>query len=219
MKAGFWYPLRVAMVGIAWNTNLVSEEDAKILQDWQGITDPRWKGKAAVVDPVAGGVAYLPWYAWTKLYGADFITKVAQNEPRVMRGINPTSAALAAGDVSVIFNASETGLLPLFDKGAPIEWSLPNPGIGPLTGQGIPANPPHPAAAKLYQEYAFTEEGYSVWQKDGGTPARKGVKDQRPVASESWYHMPEDIFAYDPADATKAADEINANFSKAIASK
>jgi ABC-type Fe3+ transport system substrate-binding protein len=217
-KSGYWYPLRVAMVGIAWNTNLVSEEDAMALTDWKGVTDPRWKGKAAVVDPVAGGVAFLPWYVWTQLYGPDFIPKIGENvAPRVMRGTNPTSAALAAGDIAVILNASETGLLPLLAKGAPIRWSLPEPGIGPLTGQAIPDGAPHPNAAKLYQEYAFTEEGYGLWQKEGGAPARKGFKDQRAVAKETWYKMPDELYEYDPAEVTKSVDEIVGIFRKAIA--
>ena len=216
-KTGFWYPLRIAMVGVAWNTNLVSEEDAKTLSSWEGITDPRWKGKAAVVDPSAGGVAYLPWYAWTKVYGPEFIEKIGAIEPRVMSGTNPTSAALAAGDIAIIMNASETGLLPLLEKGAPIRWSLPEPGVGPLTGQAIPNKAPHPNAAKLYQEYAFTEEGYALWQKDGGAPARNGVKDQRSVADKTWYRLPEKQFEYDPAEATAALEKIVGHFKKAVA--
>lgn len=217
-KVGYWYPLRVAMVGIAWNTNVVSDEDAKILQDWKGIADPRWKGKAAVVDPVAGGVALLPWYVWTKLYGPEFIQKIGENvAPRVMRGTNPTSAALAAGDIAVILNASETGLLPLQAKGAPIRWSMPSPGIGPLTGQAIARNAPHPNAAKLYQEYAFTTEGYGLWQKEGGAPARKNFKDQRDVAGLPWYKMPDELYEYDPMTVTDSVDEIIGIFRKAIA--
>ena len=214
---GYWYALRIAMVGIAWNTNLVSADDAKILQNWKSIADPRWKGKASVVNPVAGGVSLLPWFVWEKLYGDDFIKTVGENKPRVMSGTNPAAAALAAGDVSVLFNASETGLLPLQLKGAPIQWSLPSPGIGPLTGQAIATHAPHPDAAKLYQEYAFTLEGYQVWQKLGGAPARKSTQDQRSVAKQPWYHLPDEIYNADPAEVTKDAPAVRALFNKLVA--
>jgi iron(III) transport system substrate-binding protein len=219
-KEGFWYPLRLALSGIAWNTDLVSEGDAKILQDWKGIVDPRWKGRAVVVDPTSGaGIVYVPFYVWDKLYGPTFIEQIGAQRPRVVNGINNAAASLASGDVAVIFNASETGLLPLWQKGAPIRWSLPDPGIGPATGQGIAAKAPHLNAAKLYQEYAFAEEGYDAWYLLGGAPARSGLKDKRQVASEPWYKYPKEFFAFDPADANKQGRDIAERFNKAVGGK
>ncbi len=205
---GYAYPLRVAMVGIAWNTNLVNATDAQGLSTWQGVTDPRWKGRAGIVDPAAGGVAYLPWYAWDQLYGQSFIQKITANKPQVFSAINPAAAALASGSISVLLNASETGLLPLQAKGAPIQWSLPSPGIGPATLQAVAANAPDPSAARLFQEYTFTAAGYPLWQKDGGAPSRLNYQDQRPIAKQSWYHMPTTMFSYDPGAATAAQSQI-----------
>lgn len=207
-KAPYWYGLRAAMVGAAWNTDLVSEADAKVLADWSGIADPRWKDRAAVVDPSAGGVAYLPWYIWSKLYGPEFLGRIGALRPRIFVSINVAAAALASGDIAVVLNASETGLLPLQQRGAPIRWSMPTPGIGPMTGQAIAGHAPHPNAARLYQEYSFTREGYGLWQKEGGAPVRSGFKDLRPVAAQPWYKLPDTFHDYDRADATKAEREI-----------
>lgn len=219
-KEGFWYPLRLALSGIAWNTDLVSEADAKILQDWKGVLDPRWKGRAVVVDPTSGGgIVYAPVYAWDQMFGPSFIEQLGTQKPRVVAGINNAAAALAAGDVAVIFNASETGLLPLWQKGAPIRWSLPVPGIGPATGQAIATKAPHPNAAKLYQEYAFAEEGYTAWYLLGGAPARSGLADKRQVASEPWYKYPKEFYSYDAADANKKSRDIAERFSKAVGGK
>lgn len=216
MAAGRWYPLRVALVGIAWNTDLVSEEEAEILSDWQGLTDPRWQDRGIVVDPRAGGVAYLPWYAWNELYGEEFIEALGGLNPRVISGINNAASALASGDVAIIFNASETGLLPLLERGAPVQWSLPDPGVGPLTGQIVPTEAPHPNAARLYQEYSFTEEGYGLWHELGGAAARIGFEDRRPVADNDWYVLPENMFEYDPAEATDATPAIVEMFNKYV---
>ena len=217
-RSGFWYALRVALVGVAWNTDLVSDEEAKKLQTWDGIVDPVWKGRAAVVDPSAGGVAYLPWYIWLQSYGPEFLEKIGALKPRVISAIVPASASLASGDVAILLNASETGLLPLLDRSAPIKWSLPEPGIGPMTGQAIAAQAPHPAAAKLYQEYSFTEEGYGIWQKLGGAPARKGFQDQRPVAKEKWYKVPTSFAPYDRAGASTSMSSVMDSFRKLVAS-
>lgn len=216
-RSGYWYALRVALVGIAWNTDLVTDEEAAKLRTWDGVIDPTWTGRAEVVDPSAGGVAYLPWYIWLQRFGIGFFDKIAALKPRIAAAVVPAGASLAAGDVAVLLNASETGLLPLFDRGAPIRWSLPEPGIGPMTGQAIAANAPHPAAAELYQEYSFTQEGYGIWQKLGGAPARRGVKDQRPVAKESWYKVPATFAEYDRADASSKTPEVMGLFRSHIA--
>src|SRR5690606_23745112 len=90
----WWYPLRVALVGVAWNTDLVSEEDAAILSEWEGLLDPRWRDRGIVVDPSAGGVAYLPWFVWDRVYGEDFIKGIGEQNPRVIQGINNAAASL-----------------------------------------------------------------------------------------------------------------------------
>ena len=43
-RPGYWYPLRVALVGMAWNSSLVSPDKAKLLSDWKGAIDPIWAG-------------------------------------------------------------------------------------------------------------------------------------------------------------------------------
>ena len=215
-KGGFWYPLRIAINGIAWNTDIVSDEEAKFLTSWEGLTDPRWKGRGVIVDPSGGGVVYLPFYAWEKMYGPDFLEKIGAQRPRVVSGINTAAAALASGDVAIIFNASETGLLPIWRKGAPIRWSIPSPAVGPITGQAIAGKPPHQNAARLYQEYAFTTEGYTAWYMLGGMPVRSGLKDQRKVASEPWYMYPNEVWAYDTRDSEQSARGIIEKFGRLI---
>jgi iron(III) transport system substrate-binding protein len=212
----FWNAFRYALVGIAWNTDIVTEEEAGLLQEWEGIIDPIWKGRAGVVDPGAGGVAFLPWYAWTELYGEEFIAAIGANEPRVFSGTNPASGALASGDIAVYFNASESGLVPLQLDGAPIRWSLPDPGVGPVGGDGISANAPHPNAAKLYMEYSYTEEGYALFQEFSGAPTRFNYDDRRAVANEPWYQLPGSALDYDPDEATAAREHVLDLFARYI---
>lgn len=209
---GYWYSMRRGMAGVAWNTDLVSDEDAAKLAEWEGIVDPRWKDVAGIGDIAAGGVAYLPFYAWSELYGDEFYKKLGELNIRNIAGTNNAAAALASGDIEVLLNASETALVPLLEKGAPIKWSLPSPGVGPLTGQAITSNAPHPNAAKLFQEYAFTEEGYALFQSLGGVPTRIGTPDARTVAQEDWYSLPDEMFSYSEKEATDAVPTILEKF-------
>jgi ABC-type Fe3+ transport system substrate-binding protein len=81
-----------------------------------------------------------------------------------------------------------------------------------VTGQAIAARAPHPNAAKLYHEYAFTAEGSALWQKHGGAPARIGAKDQRPIAAEPWYKYPSKFLDYDPQEVTALYPKISGLF-------
>src|SRR6202012_5200239 len=130
--AGYVYPIHRGTTALAWNTNLVNDQQDKLLMDWKGITDPVWAGRAGVTDPSGSASALRPWYIWPKLYGDDFIPKIGALKPRVFTGSSPASAALASGDIAVILNASEVNLSPLWRSGAPVRWALPEPGIGGL---------------------------------------------------------------------------------------
>jgi iron(III) transport system substrate-binding protein len=213
---GYWYPIRRTLTGIAWNTDLVSPEEASKLQEWKGVLDPVWKDRAIYVDPAVGGNTFAPLYLWQTLYGPDFIKQLGEQHPRIISGINNAAASLASGDVAVIFNANETGLLPLWEKGAPIQWSLPSPGLGPLTAQMLVKDGPHPNAAVLYHEYTFTAEGYSTWQAIGGAGARLGIDDKREIVSEPWYKLPSKMFPYDPKKASEAFPTILAEFNEFV---
>ena len=216
-QSGYWYPFRASTMGIAWNTDTVTDDEAKILSTWHGMLDPRWKGRAGVADPASGGAAYIPWYLWPKIYGQEFMDGLKKSQPRAFIAVNPTVAALASGDIDVYFGADDASLSPVWASGAPIKWTIPEPAIGTPTGQAISATAPHPNAARLYQEYAFTEEGYGAWQSVGGGPSvREGFHDLRDVAKEDWYKSPEKFFEYDPAEATNARDAVNKMFHEVV---
>lgn len=214
-RKGFWYPLRMGLIGIAWNTTLVSDDEAKLLTDWKGLLNPAFKNRIGLVD--ANAINILPFFAFYRMFGEDYLKQLGTQAPRIYPSANPAAAALASGDIAVTV-ATETGITPLYEKGAPIRWAFPEPALGIVTGQAIPANAPHPNAAKLYQEYSFTLEGYTIWQKTGGAPARLGYKDQRAVAAEAWYKYPTKFFAYDPNDFTQHAQEVKAIAAKYVGS-
>jgi iron(III) transport system substrate-binding protein len=211
--SGYWYPLRVAIAGSAWNTDKVTPEEAKSLFTWQGIINPAFKGRVGITDPAEGGAVFLPWYGLYKIYGEEFIKKIAELKPRIF-DLNQLGSALASGDIDIAFATSETPLTTMYLAGAPVRWALPEPAFGPPTGQAIPARAPHPNAAKLYQEYAFTEEGYGAWQKLGGPPARKVFKDQRKFADEDWYKYPKQFYAADLEQIVSERDAFLAKFNE-----
>lgn len=52
------------------------------------------------------------------------------------------------------------------------------PALGSFFAQAITKNAPHPAAARLWEEYLYSDEGQNLWLKGGARPVRLGVLQQ-----------------------------------------
>jgi len=96
----------------------------------------------------------------------------------------------------------------------------PNAIIGSFYNQTINKDAPHPAAARLWQEYLYSDEGQNLWLKGGARPVRMdamtkaGTIDKTaaaalPVLSGTPVFMNQD-------QATKAKTYLAGNWAKAI---
>jgi iron(III) transport system substrate-binding protein len=216
---GIWYAIHANVMGLAWNTQKASAEDAQsiLAQGWDALGDPRWKGRYGTTTPASGGSDYVFWYmfmvALNDRYGDPWLQRLAANKPDVFVSKPPMFDRLAAGEYAIIDQASQDGLSSLYLKGAPVRWTFPDPVPCNLTAQCISANAPHPNAARLFQEWALSEEGMLEWFKTTSViPSRPDVADPRRAARRDWYgddwyrepknlylaYLPEAAFA-DPA--------------------
>jgi ABC-type Fe3+ transport system substrate-binding protein len=207
MKAdGVWYAIHANIMGIGWNTRKTSaaEQDSIFAQGWDALGDPRWKARYGTTTPASGGSDYVFWYmfmvALKDRYGDSWLQKIAANKPDVFISKPPMFDRLAAGEYSIIDQASQDGLTSLYLKGAPVRWTYPNPVPCNLTAQVVSANAPHPNAARLFQEWALSEEGQRGWfGMTSVLPSRPDVVDPRREAkkdwySEAWYREPETLY-------------------------
>ena len=87
--------------------------------------------------------------------------------------------------------------------------------------QAINADAPHPAAARLWEEFLYSDEGQNLWLKGGARPVRgdamaeAGTIDKEPVGRAARGHR----HAGDPdrrADRRRPAEYLADNWSKAI---
>ena len=191
---GIWYAIHANVMGLAWNTQKASAEDAKSIQarGWDALGDPRWKGRYGTTTPASGGSDYVFWYmfmvALNARYGDPWLQRLAANKPDVFVSKPPMFDRLAAGEYAIIDQASQDGLSSLYLKGAPVRWAFPDPVPCNLTAQCISANAPHPNAARLFQEWALSEEGMLEWFKTTSViPSRTDVADPRRAARRDWY--------------------------------
>jgi putative spermidine/putrescine transport system substrate-binding protein len=86
--------------------------------------------------------------------------------------------------------------------------------------QAINADAPHPAAARLWQEFLYSDEGQNLWLEGGARPVRgDAMAEAGTIDEELWGALPEvsgePVIPTDEQTVT-AGEYLASNWSKAI---
>ena len=104
--------------------------------------------------------------------GYDYFSKL--NAAGNLYKGQPTPAVLESGDVGVLFDwtYNQTGYVTaLKAKGIAWKYFVPQgAALGAYYNQAINKDAPHPAAARLWEEFLYTPEAQNFWLKGGANP-------------------------------------------------
>jgi len=141
---------------------------------------PEFNGKVALNgDPTKSGAAFLGVMMVSVSQGGspddiapgvEFFRKLRQ--ARNFLPIDPTPATIESGETPVVIdwdylNVAETRKLP--------SWHVVIPRNAAVAGyyfQAISKDAPHPAAARLWQEFLYSDEGQNLYLQGGARPVR-----------------------------------------------
>ncbi len=141
---------------------------------------PEYKGKVALNgNPTQAGAAFAGVQmasiasggtAGDVAKGVDFFKKLKAAGNFIP--VDPTPATIASGQTPVVIdwdylNAAQTAKVPT--------WKVFVPDNAVVAGyyfQAINKDAPHPAAARLWQEFLYSDEGQNLWLKGGARPVR-----------------------------------------------
>jgi len=144
---------------------------------------PELKGKVALNgDPTQAGAAFsgVMMVALSQggspddiAPGVEFFRKL--HEAGNFLPVDPTPATIESGQTPVVIdwdylNVAETKKLPTWHVVIP-----PNAAVAGYYYQAINADAPHPAAARLWQEFLFSDEGQNLFLQGGARPVRAGT--------------------------------------------
>jgi iron(III) transport system substrate-binding protein len=166
-KDGYYYGLRATVNVITYNTKAVSAAEAP--KTWKDLLDPRWKGKLVTAHPGYSGVIATHVLALVHLHGWDYFKQLAQNQVMIVQSANDPATVVASGERVVAVNGGDYGAYQLKKKGNPIEVVYPKEGV-PLvvSPTAIAVFAPHPNAARLFTDFAFTRECQQVMADSEG---------------------------------------------------
>lgn len=141
---------------------------------------PAYKGAVAINgDPTQAGSAFAAVGLATVQEdgtlddfapGIDFFG--ALNSAGNFLKVDPTDATIASGETPVVFdwdylNAVQASAVPTWKTVV-----LPGTGYAGYYNQAINKDAPNPAAARLWQEFLYSDEVQNLWLKGGARPAR-----------------------------------------------
>jgi putative spermidine/putrescine transport system substrate-binding protein len=134
--------------------------------------------------------------------------------------VDPDSATIESGQTPVVIDWDYLGAAAA--KNVPT-WRTVVPEEAVVAGyyfQAINADAPHPAAARLWQEFLYSDEGQNLWLKGGARPVRgEAMAEAGTIDQELWEALPE--VTGEPVIPTneqteKAAAYLAENWSKVI---
>lgn len=103
--------------------------------------------------------------------GVDFFKTL--NKKGNFEKVQATSATVKSGNTPVVF---DWDYLQLGHKTDVPTWKVfvpPNAVIGGYYNQAINKQAPHPAAARLWEEFLYSDAGQNLWLKGGARPVRQ----------------------------------------------
>ena len=174
---GRWVYDYTGLMSIGYDADAVPEPTS--LDDLLG---DEYKGKVALNgDPTQAGAAAaaIQWAALQDGGSVDDITPGVDffgelNDVGNFLPTDPTPATIASGETPVVFDWSYNNLAAAADAGGR-DWKtavLPGTALASYYNQAINVDAPHPAAARLWQEFIMGDTAQNLYLAAGAYPVR-----------------------------------------------
>lgn len=182
------------------------------------LKDPRWSGgRVGLAVPQSSITTYG---TYSKIvnhpdFGWDFMQLLADYEPKIYTTGPANSSALVQGEIDVTISANDGTRTTEILKGAPLEFRFPDqfPVVSSGYGIGIAKQAPHPNAARLFMEWATSEEAQaSISELMQIRAGNKKVGPPSDISKFAWYAPPKAIdqrYSEDPAFVSQQEDFFN----------
>ena len=147
--------------GMGWNSTHVPEG----MSSPDDVFEPRLRGKVGIQNP-NGIPTYIDMYrGLDEDYGAGFVERLPETEPRIYPSAVGITQALASGEVWVAPMAA-SNILTEKEKGAPVDFALPENPFGVPWYSHVLASAPNPNAAQVLANFLITPAGQEAISAD-----------------------------------------------------
>ncbi|MBO9041175.1 ABC transporter substrate-binding protein [Curtobacterium flaccumfaciens] len=228
---GAWTRDYTGLMSIGYDSSKISDAP----KDLQDLLGSEYKGKVSIAgDPTQANQAASAVYLAALENGgsADDITKGVDyfgdlKKAGNFQNVLPTQATVASGETPVVIQWSYNNLAwgPAAGASGNKDWKTVVPkgqALGSYYSQAITKDAPHPAAARLWQEYIASPEAQNLYLQAGAFPAtlsameKSGKVDQD--ALDAAGGAPKDYVELTDAQVADAAKVLKAKWSSTMGS-
>ncbi|WP_373818301.1 ABC transporter substrate-binding protein [Glaesserella sp.] len=159
------------VLGFGVNTEKLKALDVEMPKKWDDLLDPRLKGEVQLPDPRSSGTTYTMIATLIQLWGEEktfeYLKKLDENISQYVKStLVTTNLSRGESAVSVGF---VHGYITEKEKGAPVEYVLPEDGVGYALGAvSIIKNARNLDNAKLFMDWTLSKDVQEMpWREHG----------------------------------------------------
>jgi iron(III) transport system substrate-binding protein len=164
ISPGYIYPLRVMPIASLVNTKFV---DVKSIKSYGDMLVPKFKGKIGAGDVATSTRAYLNYFGLRNKYGTDWYKKLRELGAQYYESSEKAMSNCIVGQWPILFESwVYTGYQYGILKKAPVQSLFPKEGCVVVpTPNTIMKQAPHPNAAKVFQDFLYSQEAQTLLGK------------------------------------------------------
>lgn len=228
--SGYWTGDYYGVISFGVDTSVVKRPP----QDWSELTKPEYKGMVSINgDPRSAGDAFAAVYAAALANGGslddigpgvEFFAKLKKDGNWTSTNCLPANIQKGTTPIAIEWDYLNIGYNKQFGGSPKLDTVIPATGkFGNFYCQAVSASAPHPEAARLWEEFLFSDEGQLLYLAGFAHPSRyqdlasKGLipaslQAQLPPASDY-----RGVVFPNEAQTTKAAGVLAAKWGPAMA--
>jgi iron(III) transport system substrate-binding protein len=161
---GLKSPIMTINYGLLINSKLVPPGQEP--KSWRDLTDPKWKGKILSDDVRAVGGGYVMFFVTYDKLGESYHEALSKQDVKFTREQREAARRLARGEFAIYTPFILGDIAGL--RGLPVRSVVPEEGAPyVLYALAILKNAPHPNAARLYIDFALSDDVQLIFAQDG----------------------------------------------------
>ena len=186
-EEGYWTTVYTNPYVVAYNPRLVAKD--QVPRSWEDLLLPMWQGKM-MVEPTKvdwfGGVLQV----MGKEKGLTYMRELGKQKIMTRIGHDLIAQLVAAGEAHMDIDIPAPSVDRVKKRGAPIEWVAFPPAPASMVGIGLPAQPVHPNAARLYVDFVLSLEGQRILADMGRYLARVEIMQEQAARLKGFRMVP-----------------------------
>jgi ABC-type Fe3+ transport system substrate-binding protein len=161
------------LIVTAYNTTRVKRDE--LPKRWEDLLHPRWKARMVLDQNEDRWFANM-LYLMGEKKGMEFMQSLAKQDVAIRGGRSLITQLLSAGEFDLQIVAYWYRPHLMKKQGAPVDWIGMEPAIIALHPISVVEKTPHPNAARLFIDFALSDEGQKVFLQRGREPAKPGLR-------------------------------------------